>query len=179
MFLRPQYGFPGRYPLLFRRPFLNFTNFVPYLSYWEAFDSSWWLYCGPIWGSEFGCDDLFPSRYAFEHYLPPPLTYNTPVYVYSLDGRQPLVQLSLNDGTVYNVNDYWFVDNQLHFTMLDETGTKSVEQVISFEELDLQKTIDVNTRRGFRVVKRNEPLEEYLRDHPDLEPPLLKPSRKN
>jgi hypothetical protein len=31
----------------------------------------------------------------------------------------------------------------------------------------------VNTRRGFRVVMRNEPLEQYLRDHPDLTPPLL------
>jgi hypothetical protein len=45
--------------------------------------------------------------------------------------------------------------------------------------LDVQKTIDVNTRRGFRVVMRNEPMEQYLRDYPDLTPPLLQPSQKN
>lgn len=179
MFLRPHLGLPGRAPLIFRRPFFNYANFAPFFSLWEAFDSSWWLYCGPMWGSEFGCDDLFSSRYAFEHYLPPPMTYNTSVYVYSQDERQPLAQLFLKDGTVYNVNDYWFVDGQIHFTMLDESGTKSIEQVISSEELDLQKTIDVNTRRGFRVVMRDEPLEQYLRDHPDLTPPLLQPPPKN
>jgi hypothetical protein len=85
------------------------------------------------------------------------------------------VQLYLKDGTVYDVNDYWFVDNRIHFTMLDESGTKSVEQAIGLEELDLQRTVDVNTRRGFRVVMRNESLEQYLRDHPDLTPPLIKP----
>jgi hypothetical protein len=84
------------------------------------------------------------------------------------------VQLYLKDGTAYDVNDYWFVDNQIHFTMRDESGTKSVEQAIGLEELDLQRTIDVNTRRGFRVVMRNEPMEQYLRDHPDLTPPLVK-----
>jgi len=47
--------------------------------------------------------------------------------------------------------------------------------VIGSEELDLQRTIDVNTRRGFRVVVRNEPIEEYLRDHPDLTPQLVQP----
>jgi hypothetical protein len=43
----------------------------------------------------------------------------------------------------------------------------------------VQKTIDVNTRRGFRVVMRDSPLEQYLRDHPDPMPPLLQPTQKN
>ena len=170
MFLPLRGGFPERSPLIFRPSFFIRARF---LNFREGFDSSWWLYCGPIWGWKFGCDDFFLSEYAFEHYLAPPLTYASPVYVYSLDGRQ-LVQLYLKDGTAYDVNDYWFVDNQIHFTMRDESGTKSVEQAIGLEELDLQRTIDVNTRRGFRVVMRNEPMEQYLRDHPDLTPPLVK-----
>jgi hypothetical protein len=175
IFLHPRVGFPERPPLIFRRPFFIRT---PFFRSWERFDSSWWLNCGPIWGWNYGCGDFFVPEYAFEHYPAPPLTYNTPVYVYSLDGHQ-LVQLYLKDGSVYNVNDYWFVNNQIHFTMLDENGMKSLEQVISFEDLDLQKTIDVNTRRGFRVVMRSQPIEQYLRDHPDLTPPLLQRAQKN
>ncbi len=175
MFLRPHNGFPERPFLIFPRPF--FVH-APFFRYWERFDSSWWLYCGPIWGWNYGCGDSFLPEYAFEHYPAPPLTYNNPVYVYSLDGHQ-LVQLYLKDGSVYSVNDYWFVNDQIHFTMLDESGTKSLEQVIAFDDLDVQKTIYVNTRRGFRVVMRNEPLEQYLRDYPDLTPPLLQPPQKN
>ncbi|HEY6385163.1 MAG TPA: hypothetical protein VIX91_05720 [Candidatus Acidoferrum sp.] len=173
--MRPPNGFPERPPLIFRR---SFFIRAPFLWSWQAFNSSWWLYCGPIWGWNSGCGDFFFSAPATEHYLAPPMTYSSPVYLYSLDGHQ-LVQLYLKDGTVYSVNDYWFVDDKIHFTMLDESATKSVEQVIAFDDLDAQRTIDMNTRRGFRVVMRNEPLEQYLRDHPDLTPPLLQPPQKN
>jgi hypothetical protein len=175
MFLSPRGSFPGHAPVIFRHPF--FIR-APFLWSWEAFNSSWWLYCGPIWGGNSGCNDFFLSGYASEHYLAPPLTYAGPVYIYGLDGHQ-LVQLYLKDGSVYSVNDYWFVDNEVRFTMLDESGTKPLEQVIAFDDLDAQRTIDVNSRRGFRVVMRNEPLEQYLRDHPDLTPPLLQPPQKN
>jgi hypothetical protein len=175
MFLGPHAGFPERPFLIFRRPlFIR----APLLWSWQAFNSSWWLYCGPIWGWNSGCGDFFFSAPTTEHYLAPPMTYASPVYLYSLDGHQ-LVQLYLKDGTAYSVNDYWFVDKEIHFTMLDESGTKSVEQAIAFDDLDAQRTIDVNSRRGFRVVMRNEPLEQYLRDHPDLTPPLLQPPQKN
>jgi hypothetical protein len=53
----------------------------------------------------------------------------------------------------------------------EEDGTKAAEQVIPFDKRDLQKT-DENTRRGFRFVLRNEPFEQYLRDHPDVTPPV-------
>jgi hypothetical protein len=89
------------------------------------------------------------------------------VYVYG-EERPDLPQLFLKDGTVLNVTDYWLVDDQLHFAMIEEEeyGTKPAEHVIPFDALDLQMTIDANTRRGFRFVLRNEPLEQYLRDHP-------------
>ena len=175
MFLPLRGGFPERSPLIFRPSFFIRARF---LNFREGFDSSWWLYCGPIWGGNSGCDDLFFSAHTTEHYLAPPLTYASPVYVYSLDGHQ-LVQLYLKDGTVYRVNDYWFVDKEIHFTLLDESATKSIEQVIALDDLDAQKTVDVNTRRGFRVVMRSEPLEQYLRDHPDLTPPPFEPPQKN
>jgi hypothetical protein len=73
------------------------------------------------------------------------------------------------------VTDYWLVDGRIHFTILEEGGTKSVEHVVPFNELDLQRTIDVNTQRGFRFVLRNESLEQYLWDHPDSSPPPAAP----
>ncbi len=79
---------------------------------------------------------------------------------------QDLPQLFLKDGTVLNVTDYWLVDDLLHFTMIEQEGTTPVEHVIPFEALDLQRTIDVNTGRGFHFMLRNEPVEQYMRDHP-------------
>lgn len=84
-------------------------------------------------------------------------------------------QLYLKDGSILNVTDYWLLDDQLHFTIVQDYGAKPVEEVIPFEALDLQKTVDVNTRRGFRFLLRNEPLEQYVRDHPEGPPSALTP----
>jgi hypothetical protein len=101
-----------------------------------------------------------------------------PLYIYAAAARN-LAQLCLNDGTAYSVTDYWVVDGQLHFITVEEDGTKTVEHTIDFKELNLQKTIDVNESRGFRFVLRDEPFEEYLRDHPGGvpdTPPAVSPS---
>ena len=96
--------------------------------------------------------------------------YEPPVYVYG-EERPDLPQIYLKDGTILNVTDYWLVDDQLHFMMIEENGTTAMEHVIPFDALDLQTTVDANTRRGFRFMLRNEPVERYLRDHPDGPPP--------
>jgi hypothetical protein len=95
-----------------------------------------------------------------------------PVYyvAYEGGGRQ-LPQLYLKDGTVYNVTDYWLVNGQLHYTTLDESGTTWNEHVIDFSQLDVQKTADIAERRGFHFVLRNEPMEQYLKDHPNIGSP--------
>jgi hypothetical protein len=81
------------------------------------------------------------------------------------------VELFFKDGTVFDVTDYWLAEGQIHFMMPDEHGAKTVEHVRDFDTLDLQTTIDVNTERGFKFTLRNQPLEQYLRDHPDPSPP--------
>jgi hypothetical protein len=75
------------------------------------------------------------------------------------------------------VTDYWVLDDQLHFKIMEATGQKPVEHSVPFEELDLQKTIDTNAARGFRFVLRNAPYEQYLRDHPEGAPPALSSPR--
>ena len=141
------------------------------------------LFAQPFWGFN-GCWDLncnwfWPWTIEYTNISSPgPTNYvsqasETPIYVYG-DEREDRPQLYLKDGTILNVSDYWVVDNQLHFKV-EETGVRPVEQVVPFEELDLQKTIDVNTQRGFRFLLRNEPFERYLRDHPDGPPAAAVP----
>jgi hypothetical protein len=135
--------------------------------------------CGPYWG--FGCDAFSYYDYGYGNYgdayspgslegqiesqgngsaiyendpAPAPLAYG--------GGERQLVQLYLKDGRVYDVTDYWLVnDNDLHFTTVDASGNQT-EHVIGFDQLDMQKTIDVNTNQGYRFVLRNQPLREYL-----------------
>ena len=164
----PIFGFP----VFFGAPFF----------FGGGFNSFWWPPCGPFWGP--GCS--FSPFYGYGGYgygydsgndwpsygaggQGTAQGYNYPPFLYG-QGARDLVELFFKDGTVFDVRDYWLVDGQIHFTILDERGTKMVEQVRDFDALDLQTTIDVNTERGFRFTLRNEPLEQYLRNHPDQSP---------
>jgi hypothetical protein len=176
--------FPGRpiFPIFGPPGFGFFGSPFFGLGLGFGFGSAWWPSCGPYWGWGYGCNGL--SYYGYgpgyelgysnnlegqvenqsgpEMYEYPSAT--SPIFVYGED--QELVQLYLKDGTVYNVADYWLVNDQIHCTTVE--GATTVEHVFNFEELNLQKTIDVNTARGFKFVLRNEPIEQYLRDHPDI-----------
>jgi len=151
---------------------------IPFFGYGFGlgFESGLWLGCDPFFNWRYGCAGFPVYQYAAGDnsislglYNSQPLTQteiqNWPVYVYGGDNPQ-FVDLYLKDGTVYNVTDYWLANGNLHFKTAEENFTKVVEHQIDFSLLDLQKTIDINTARGFRLVLRNEPLEQYLRDYP-------------
>ncbi len=123
---------------------------------------SWWRDCTGFWS--YACGSF-------------------PIYYVAYDGGpRQLPQLYLKDGTVYNVTDYWLVNGQLHYTTLDESGTTWNEHVIDFSQLDVQKTADIAARRGFHFVLRNEPMQQYLKDHPNIgtpgeaPPPVVSPT---
>jgi hypothetical protein len=142
--------------------------------FWPA-TFCWWATCDQFLGSEFfynsAPNDLWnPANSS----LPP--ASEAPVYVYG-EERWDSPQLFLKDGTDLYVTDYWLVDDQLHFMITQEDGMKPEEQVIPFDELDLQKTVDVNSKRGFRFMLRNEPFEQYVRDHPEGPPAALSPQQ--
>lgn len=168
---RPRGGFG--HPFLFGPPFFGAPFFgPPFFGYGAnfAFDSVFWLTCGPFWGWEPGCGGTptFEGYGSYPSYVLAP-QYEAPIYVYGAE-RSDLVEIFLKDGTTYNVSDYWFVNGQMHLLVAEE-GAKPTEQMTDIDEVDLQRTIDVNTRRGFRIVMRNEPWEQYLRDHPNETPP--------
>lgn len=160
----------------FRPPWHPIRPFPPVLFLYE----SPFLFGGPFWGlnSCWATCDFWPwalstttvSSAGPANYVSQ--VYEIPVSVYG-EERPDLPQLFLKDGTILNVTDYWLVDDQLHFTMIED-GTTS-EHVIPFDALDLQTTVDANTRRGFRFMLRNEPVEQYLRDHPEGPPPVVTP----
>jgi hypothetical protein len=124
-----------------------------------GFKAIWWQNCF-YWAWGYNCYPLPVYAYYGE--------------IYSGGGRE-LAQLYLKDGTIYNVTDYWLVNNQLHFTTIDESGTKWVEHTIDFDQLDLQKTIDVSAQRGFRFVLRDEPMQQYLQHYPENGQPDASP----
>jgi hypothetical protein len=169
-------------PVFWGGPFFGF-------GWGYGFNSLWWPGCDPLWRWGFGCNGYayYGPYYGFgyggfgyglETYVSPP-PYVTPQYAYG-GGERQLVRLYLKDGSVYSVTDYWLVDDELHFTMFDETAAKSVERVIGFDELDLQRTTDVNTRQGFRFVLRNEPLQRYMERHRDsAQQPAEAPPQNN
>jgi len=167
-------------------PIVPFPVFFggPFFGYWPGygFNSLWWPSCAPFWGWRFSCTAApYAPYYGYgfggyispyvSPYIAPPEYVPPPSYLYGGEESRQRPQLYLKDGTVYNVTDYWLVNGEIHFKTLEEGGTKSVEHVIPFEELDLQQTIDVNTRMGFRFVLRNAPIEHYLQNRNEDNPP--------
>jgi len=136
-----------------------------------GFNPYWWPTCNVFWSWGLGYN---PPFYAYGPGYYVPAQSEPPLYWYGED-RRDLPQLYLKDGTVLTVTDYWVVDGEIHFKIVEERGAKSVEHVIAFDELDLQRTIDVATQRGFRFVLRNEPLEHYLENTPEATPPVGPP----
>jgi hypothetical protein len=152
----------------FDRPFFWFPLNSLYLSFW-------WPSCGPGlgWGFAVECYPQPFYGYGFQSYVTPPI-YEPPVYWYGETGPD-LVWLYLKDGAAYPVTDYWFVDGQVHFTTVEDDPRKPAEHMIPRDDLDVEKSTFVNTRRGFRMVVRDEPWRQYLKDHPEATPPDLAP----
>lgn len=66
--------------------------------------------------------------------------------------EQPLMMLYLKDGTVYALANYWVAGGQLHY--VTQYGG---ENTVPMEQLDIQKTVDVNARRGVTVTLKPAP----------------------
>lgn len=86
-------------------------------------------------------------------YIPPP----EPSSPEEIQAEKSLVVLYMKNGAVYAVTNYWVADNKLHY--LTSYGA---ENTIDMDELDLQKTVDVNSARGVQFT---------LKPAPDQKPP--------
>jgi hypothetical protein len=165
----PVYPFYG-YPFFFGGPF--YYGFGPG---WGFNSCWWWANCDLYWLWGYGSNSWSPYSYGYGSGYDGYASGNyigaapsTPTYAYPVTyggDRADLPKLYLKDGTVYTVTDYWVVDDELHFTVREEG--KMVEHNIAFDDLDLQRTIDMAKHRGFLFVLRDEPVEQYMKDHPE------------
>ncbi len=75
------------------------------------------------------------------------------------------VVLFLKDGTVYAITDYWIADNKLHY-ITNYGGENS----IPLDQLDMQRTVDVNAKRGINITLRPTPQSPQSPAAPDAQP---------
>jgi hypothetical protein len=119
--------------------------------------------CDPFWGWSFSCNEFLYGGYGDGSYGPdefaPPLNVGPaqPDYVpvpsdNNAAAEQDEAVLYLKDGTVYMLSDYWLEDNQIHYVNGD-----GMEHIIDLDLVDLQKTVDVNAKRGVVFTLRPAP----------------------
>jgi hypothetical protein len=150
----------------------------------------WGPTCGPYWGWGFGCEALPYYDYGYYNYgysepppagglqaepVPPtqenaPSTYQYPppdTSQNNISAEQFETVLYLKDGTVYALTNYWLADGKLVY----ETNYGG-QNSISLDQIDLQKTVNVNASRGVNFTLRPKPSDDAPNDpaHTD-EPP--------
>jgi len=64
----------------------------------------------------------------------------------------PTALIYLKNGTTYSVTDYWLQSSRLHYTV--NYGAPST---LEMKEVDLQRTVDENARRGIRFSLKPHP----------------------
>jgi hypothetical protein len=69
-----------------------------------------------------------------------------------VSSSRPTVLLYLKDGTTYAASDYWLQDGVLHYTV-----NYGGESTLNMDELDLQRTVNENARRGINFSLRPNP----------------------
>jgi hypothetical protein len=89
----------------------------------------------------------------------------TPTYFFLPSEPTSHPRLVFKDHMTYTVEDYWRVDDQLHFITSEEGGTKSVPHTVPFADLDVQATTDALATQGFKFRVRDEPIEQWLQHH--------------
>jgi hypothetical protein len=73
----------------------------------------------------------------------------------------PEMALYLKDGTVYALSDYWVADGKLHYVT-----NYGGENAIGLDQIDMQRTVDVNAKRGINITLRPAPLSQAPPQNP-------------
>lgn len=135
----------------------------PGLGWWDPFwfDPWWWGwrpygYYSPSPAYNYGA----PSDYG--NYGPSSPSYSTPdsaanppnanVAADASVSVVPALRLYLKNGATFDVTDYWFADNKLHYVTTDGS-----ELAIEMDQLDLQRTVDENAKHGAQFTLKSQP----------------------
>jgi len=87
-----------------------------------------------------GTEEVAPEEEPEQSIFVPPPEGSSPE---EIQAEKILFVLYMKDGSVYAVTNYWIADGKLHY--LTSYGG---ENTIEMSDLDLQKTVDVNSKRG-------------------------------
>ncbi len=70
----------------------------------------------------------------------------------SQQASKPPTLLQLKNGLMYGLTDYWFEDSRLHYIT-----SYGGENSVPLEEIDFDKTVQLNSERGVELVLRSKP----------------------
>ena len=113
---------------------------------------------------------LFPRYYqfypSFVQDFSTPSPYDSivpfsPAYYFIPNESSSHPRLVFKDHMTYTVEDYWRVDDQLHFITSEDGATK----IVPFADLDVQATTDLLEKQGFKFRVRDEPIDQWLQHH--------------
>lgn len=161
----------------FQNCFLSPVNFPPfgfgafglcgswYSSYNCAPYGSSFLFMPPVENLQPAFGDYLPNTnyapsYSFEP-EPLPVPEEAPPSANASEAIQPVVNLVLKDGTVFGVTSYWLVDDRLFYIT-----TYKIQSSIPMDQLDLQKTVDMNWKRGIAFTLTPQPPDQQPQQNP-------------
>ncbi len=157
------FGFVAFGPFGLFGPWYGGYNFAPYGSSFLFMPSAENL--PPAFGDYLPNTNYAPS-YIFEP-EPLPVPEEAPPSANGSEA-QPVADLVLKDGTVFGVTSYWLVNDRLFYIT-----TYKIQSSIPIDQLNLQKTVDMNWKRGVAFTLTPQAPEQEQQPNPDLQPQLL------
>lgn len=158
------FGFGAFGPFGLFGPWYGGYNFAPY--------GSSFLFMPPAENLPPAFGDYLPNTNYAPSYIfepePLPVPEEAPP---SANGSetQPVADLVLKDGTVFGVTSYWLVNDRLFYIT-----TYKIQSSIPIDQLDLQKTVDMNWKRGIAFTLTPQAPDQEPPPNPDLQPQLLR-----
>ncbi|HEV2522447.1 MAG TPA: hypothetical protein VGT24_08705 [Candidatus Acidoferrales bacterium] len=76
----------------------------------------------------------------------------SPTYEQNSGGIAVPILIYMKNGAVYTVRDYWMVDGELHYTLID-----GVQNSVDLDLVDLPRTNMENAKSGVRFIFKSEP----------------------
>ena len=188
----PAFGFGGFGPNCFFNGIVEPCAFTPLgFAQFQAFGPNGWGWSGlgfgngwfysppqepppPPWNSTETNPGLNLQYFTNEWYVPYSEPETTPQTGAASNGNEPgaeqnqnvVTEIVTTDGIVFGVTSYWMEDNQLCYVT-----TYNIKNCIPMSRVDLQKTVDMNYKRGVKFTLTPKPAEKP--QPPDSQKPQL------
>jgi len=155
------FGFGAFGPFGLYGPWYGGYNYAPY--------GSSFLFLPPAENLPPAFGDYLPNTNYAPSYIfepePLPVPEEAPPSANASEAVQPVVNLVLKDGTVFGVTSYWLVNDRLFYIT-----TYKIQSSIPIDQLDLQKTVDMNWKRGIAFTLTPQAPDQEPQQNPQPQP---------